>query len=175
MPRIVAPHDEARKWELPADPHTRKLPFARAVHAATYGRRSAIGARLQRSASQLDAWKDPERPNVPPNQRLCELICAALAEGIDPHDALEPLHHLNAFFGLEVMPRLPVLGTIGVENALAAAMREGAEAFAKVAEALPGGITAFEAQRCRKEIREHRATLDQIEAELDARVPQANA
>lgn len=168
MAKIVPHPPPPAKWELPDDPHTRKLPFARAIQAATYGRRAAIGARLHKSASLLEAYGDPERANVPPNQRLAELVLVALAEGIEPHDALEPLRHLNAIFGLEVTPTLPVLGTIGVDAALGAVMRECGEAFATVAESLPNGVSAFEATRCKKELRDVRARLDQIEAELDA-------
>lgn len=170
MPRSLSPNRDGDQWELPGDPHTRKLRFARSIAVCTYGRRGAIAARLQRSASLLEAYADPERENVPPNQRLAEIMEAAIAEGVPPRDALEPLTHLCSVFGVEITERLPVVGTIGVEPALAGALRDCTEAFAEVVKSIPGGLTGFEAGRCRKELREARIALDQLEADIDAAV-----
>lgn len=170
MPKILTKPVGPLKCELPADRHTRKLPFARAINLATYGRTSAIAGRLGSSASLLAAWKDPERENVPPSQRLAELMLAAVAEGVDPYDALEPLRHLNEVFGFEATPVLPVAGTIGVEHALGTTIKEAADVAAALVESLPNGITPFEAARSKCEIRQLRASIDSLELSLDVAV-----
>lgn len=163
------PESVARlKCEFEADAHTRKLPFARAIGTCTYGRRAAIAARLQRSGSLLQAWADPEAANIPPNQKLAELILAALVEGVPTHEALEVLVHLNSIFGLETALTVEVLGTVGVDNALATVLREFGEAAARVTELKADGIDGFDRVRIRREISDVRVALDQLEADVAA-------
>lgn len=102
-------------------------------------------------------------------EKLAETIDRLLIEGADRDTAILPVRFLAERYGYELTPVLEILGTLGVQSAVASCIRDAGEACSEALEGLRDGrLDELERGRALKEGKELIESAHRLVAELEA-------
>jgi hypothetical protein len=150
-----------------SDPDLRSDTAGVLYEAIPRGYRKMVAAACSVSPDRIEKQMLGEEANW--LEKLTETIDRLFAEGVDPDRALLPVTFLAERYGHELTPVLEVLGTVGVQSAVAGCIREAGEACSEALDGVrDGSLDERERSRAIKQGKELIQSAHRLVAELQA-------